>query len=1147
MLKVLYWLEPWMELDNPLFRLGSIKNHLQHEFKTLNRSGKIEVSLLTSEMIAKEGKARFDLSNVELFTIKQKDLKNIFNDYHTASLYWFDGRCSNLKINEKMNKLVNKTLGDYKPDVIIVYESAAPFLKSLFPKALILNSMLGMFSREPYPEMGTLDPSGIYKNSYINKVLPDIIENLKLNTEEKENILEIQNYYKNTIIQQTPFDQTIRKNFEKVLLLPLQVSNYFAFSGNVPKNSNISTQYELMIDVLKTIPSNVGVIITQHGAETNVITEKNYPELKKKFPNLIIINDLDKLKWGSQYLLPFIDGVIAVSSSVALQAYFWDKILLSYGDCFKYISDNKGNTDINTLKQCIFEPKSNKEKMKILKFLLFNYNVNMNYHLYDSKWFSNFLEKKYKQFSTLSKKEFLDNFYTNIYEESIGEMKNLYIKSMREKESFENLKNFLSHKHDSKFQNIQTIKEKMNNVDIISFDVFDTLISRQVYHHSHVFKLIEEEANTLLRSFNIEPMIYGGFINIRKKAAKRAHNNAKNKGYEEYTLSEAYRELRLLTGISKEEELKLKKLELEFEKRISTPRKIGQELFQHAVNLNKKIIFTSDMYLEKDFIELLLKKAGYDNKYVSNLFVSSETRTLKKTGNLFSEISSIYSDNLIMHIGDNYYSDYIMAKQKGWEAARILQPFEIFEHNKVHQKLVKTMCISESITYGTIANKFFDNPEAMQKSRFNKNIYNLGYSAGGTIVLGFAKWLTEEFEKDKIEKVYFLARDGKIVKQVYDELKRVNNSLPDSEYLLASRRSYMTPSLFNRDDILNSVKLSFSEDKLDNILKNRFDLDITEVIKQKIINAGFEVNTKINIKKESHLDKFKQLLLNLETEILNTAEKERNELLTYLKEKGLDSKKKIAIVDIGHNGSLQENLQKLLNRKISGYYFMTFEGAKKLSSAGNVLKGYLANFEDNKISYHPYCKNIGMFEFLFLPNEDTFINFNNGKPQFVDLEETKRKELAKDLHKGILDFSIEYLKIINGNMNMINFSANRAIRNYIEFLKQPGRGDASIFKNVFFVDLFGGRAKRYLIDQINYNKITNLNYTNYLQDSWWREGAAALVDDKKVTAKKKINKQGSELTSFQRKLRKLKRDPQLFFKDIKILKKILKYLKGKLS
>ena len=348
MLSVMYWLEPWIELNNPLFRLGSIKNHLQYEFKALLDSKKCTVTLLTSQQIAMELSLRFNLENVKIYKIEQKELKKNFNNYHDASLAWFNQEYTDEHV-KTMSKVIKKTLGNYIPDVIIVYESSAPFFKKIFPKTLILNNMLGIFSREPFPEMSILEPVGIYKNSFINTRLSSKLSKFNLDKDEKKALSEVQEKYKQVILEQTPFDYQIRNGFSKVILLPLQVSKYFAYSANLPSKLNIENQYDLMISILNSLPSNIGIIVTEHGAENNVITTSNYSSLKEQYPNLIIIQDIKQLKWGSQYLLPYVDAVISVSSSVALQAFFWNKTVISYGDCFKMISDNNGKVDIDSL------------------------------------------------------------------------------------------------------------------------------------------------------------------------------------------------------------------------------------------------------------------------------------------------------------------------------------------------------------------------------------------------------------------------------------------------------------------------------------------------------------------------------------------------------------------------------------------------------------------------------------------------------------------------------------------------------------------------------------------------------------------------------------------------------------------------------
>ena len=46
--------------------------------------------------------------------------------------------------------------------------------------------------------------------------------------------------------------------------------------------------------------------------------------------------------------------------------------------------------------------------------------------------------------------------------------------------------------------------------------------------------------------------------------------------------------------------------------------------------------------------------------------------------------------------------------------------------------------------------------------------YDIGYSILGPILLGFSTWIRKEMINEKIDNVVFLARDGYIVKKVFE-------------------------------------------------------------------------------------------------------------------------------------------------------------------------------------------------------------------------------------------------------------------------------------------------------------------------------------------------------------------------------------------
>ncbi len=91
-MKLLYFLEPYVELERPLFRMGTIRNHLDHEIRSilLASRGPVEVMLMCSEHIAAEIRSESYLPGVPLAVIHQEELQRIYPSYLEASSRWYN-------------------------------------------------------------------------------------------------------------------------------------------------------------------------------------------------------------------------------------------------------------------------------------------------------------------------------------------------------------------------------------------------------------------------------------------------------------------------------------------------------------------------------------------------------------------------------------------------------------------------------------------------------------------------------------------------------------------------------------------------------------------------------------------------------------------------------------------------------------------------------------------------------------------------------------------------------------------------------------------------------------------------------------------------------------------------------------------------
>ena len=165
---------------------------------------------------------------------------------------------------------------------------------------------------------------------------------------------------------------------------------------------------------------------------------------------------------------------------------------------------------------------------------------------------------------------------------------------------------------------LESIKYEIDNHRVISFDIFDTLLLRPYVKPTDLFLHIEKLTNRV------------NFSDRRIKAEQKARQTHKEQ--EDITLDDIYNEI--------DDNYKdLKQLEIDLETQILQQNKEMFEVFEYAKQQGKKVIITSDMYLDKNILVNILNLKGYKDYY--KLYVSSDIKKAKATGNLYKYIIEI--------------------------------------------------------------------------------------------------------------------------------------------------------------------------------------------------------------------------------------------------------------------------------------------------------------------------------------------------------------------------------------------------------------------------------------------------------------------------------------------------------------------------
>ena len=218
----------------------------------------------------------------------------------------------------------------FEPEVIVTY-TPSDALAAAWPDALILHSENGAFSRAPGPATQFFDPLGLYERSMPARLAgelqgraPDGIETAFLGVLREG----LAAHHEAT----TPFtalESKVRAAGAVPVLLPLQFGGEAGFDLNAP----FRNQGEYLLHVLEQAGPGFAVLIAQHPSAAwlgEAIDEETRDWLAAACPQAVFVPD-EAAPFVGQALLPHVDAVLGVSSSLGWQALVWRKPLVAVG------------------------------------------------------------------------------------------------------------------------------------------------------------------------------------------------------------------------------------------------------------------------------------------------------------------------------------------------------------------------------------------------------------------------------------------------------------------------------------------------------------------------------------------------------------------------------------------------------------------------------------------------------------------------------------------------------------------------------------------------------------------------------------------------------------------------------------------------
>ena len=467
-----------------------------------------------------------------------------------------------------------------------------------------------------------------------------------------------------------------------------------------------------------------------------------------------------------------------------------------------------------------------------------------------------------------------------------------------------------------------TQKEKLKDVisqcDLISFDVFDTLLIRKTLFPADVFALAERRGKE--RGLSVD-----GFAKSRREAEwSLVHPD----------IFEIYRQLAKIFPWPEETVREMLEIELEIEEEVIVPRSEVIDCFYFARQQGKKVVLTSDMYMTGTLLEKLLEKNGIQGYDL--MMISCEYRKNKAQG-LLSELSALCANKeRILHIGDDLAADGKAAEACGIQSVVLPSPRRLAGERGWKSSIQEADSLSERCLTGMIISALFrdpfQNPNLKERSP-QERMVRYGAGVVGPLAVGHMTWLMDNLRRKPADGVLFLARDGYLSHKIYKKI-RERFALPASIYFYANRR---TSFLSGADGCMTSQFIiskgydyGFDAPKL---LERFFDIPVCEQ------------------KKWIQGESYENYIRRHEEQIRRKAKSTRKGYMRYAENKRMLAGGHYAIVDFVASGTTQELLSYFMPFSFRGYYF----GNHNLDPESNIEVEYYLHGE-NKVLLQNYVE-----------------------------------------------------------------------------------------------------------------------------------------------------------------------------------------------
>jgi FMN phosphatase YigB (HAD superfamily) len=520
---------------------------------------------------------------------------------------------------------------------------------------------------------------------------------------------------------------------------------------------------------------------------------------------------------------------------------------------------------------------------------------------------------------------------------------------------------------------------------LLSLDIFDTLAWRMVPSPPDVFFLVAQRLRG--RGWMHDSSSAESFVKERIAAEEAAR---RRQASHEVTLAEIYEEFPrgYLRGAAPQQVMEV---ELATEREVVRVNPDMRALLEAAKQKGLATALVSDTYFDsRQIAELIDVTADY-------MLLSCEQRLSKSRGlhGKLTELSSV-PPKRILHVGNDYVADVIgpgnLKVERYW--FRILPD----DYGALfHLELPGTL--SERAQYFLGSDSGLSALRSRCMFRSDDEYERWGLGVLGPPVSGFCDWVASQCASGGIELALCLMREGRILKQVLD---------------LTGVRLRTAELFVSRFAARKAAILQGTQEELRAFLLRPSPLGRAHMLAQ----LGLEtdgVDPAEVLTPEQTMKLIRQVRADpaLRRRVIRDSERVRAGLVAHLKQAaGGALPARVAIVDLGYRGTIQECLQRVLQAEglgveTHGYYFVTGGEVRETQATGAVAEGWLAENGQPVAMAHTFMRSPEIVEQCLMADCGTALGYGPGGEPILDewrIPEQQRAQIAS-VQRGIRAFA----------------------------------------------------------------------------------------------------------------------------------------------